>query len=775
MIRTGLRRQVRQRVQRRITTNAVERETGHLEAGPDEALLFFDNVYPIQYSIWDIRKWLVKLDTGMAERVLRNAIPKDLGVQLASMTPRAKEGGALLRVRWDKLSGLTPQSVAARIQEHLSKDQQLLYFNPFRRLRSFLVRGRPWIEDLHRFPASRLRIEFEGPELTQETLYEHFRRYGRIVNIFPSSATQKYAIMQFAQIRSATAARTCLHGFQDGATKLKIGFESQLKAHILKDWLVNHPRFTIPAFAALAAGISASLFEPIRTWFVEQTISRSFHYEDTRLFKWLKSGAQSLIPRRLQKRKEQGTWFEREATKKEIKSWLDESVSSFSIIQGPRGTGKRELMVQDVLKDRRNVFVLDCESLIESRSDPATIANLASQLGYRPIFSWMNSISNLVDLAAQGMMGQSTGFSETLDSQVKKIFGTATTALKRLALKHRGKSDERDEDYLEFHPTERPVVVIDKFLYKAENSELIYENIAKWAAILTESNIAHVVFLTSDIGYSKVLQKALPDKLFRSVTLGDASPEMALQYVAKKMSDSATEKSKLPKEEADQVASPQASFSQMSDEVSSQLDVLGGRLTDLDFFSRRLLAGESPREAGDAIINQSANEIIKLYFAASNEAWNRLQAWHVLCQITKASEAVRYQEILLDPVYKENGNEALKALEQAEMIAITTKNGRPYSVKASKPVYKAAFQRLLEDKVFCATLELERLTSFISTEASGISKIEAELSLLKDISNQKKVGSRIEYLLNKLEKSQETIIALETEAADLKKVLKTEY
>lgn len=754
---------------RRITTNSVEKETGHLDTGADEAILFFDNVFPIQYGIFDIRKWLVKLDTGMAERVLRNAIPKDLGVQLASMTPRVKEGGALLRVRWDKLSGLTPQTVAARIDEHLSKDHQHLYFNPLRRLRSFLVRGRPWIEDLHRFPSQRLKVEFEGPELSQETLYEHFRRYGKIINIFPASATQKYAILQFAQIRSATAARTCLHGYRDGMTTLKIGFESQLKAHIIKDWLVNHPRFTVPAFAALAAGLSATLFEPIRTWFVEQTISRAFHYEDTKLFKWLKSGAYSLIPRRLRRQKQEASWFEREETKKEIRTWLDESISSFSIVQGPRGTGKRELVVNDVLKDRKNVFVLDCESLVDSRSDAGTISNLATQFGYRPIFSWMNSISSLVDLAAQGMTGQSTGFSETLDSQLKKIFGTATTALKKIALKHRGKEEMRDEEYLEAHPTERPVVVIDKFLYKAENAALVYENIAKFAATLTESNIAHVIILTTDVGYSKVLQKALPDKLFNSVTLGDASPQMALQYVERKVTESAQD----IHQHGDMEPQVETPFAKIRNDVQSQLHVLGGRLTDLDFYSRRLLAGEEPKVAADSIINQSANEIIKLYFSP-NEQWNRLQAWHLLCRITATPNDVRYQELLLDPVFKEGGHDALKALEQAEMISITTKNGRPYSVRAARPVYKAAFQRLLEDTVFCASLELERLNALLAAESSGISKIENELTLLKDIST-KKISGRVEYLLDKLESAQKKIVEMESNAGNYKLILQREY
>lgn len=762
LLRSALRRNLRQRAQRRITTNAVERETGHIEAGPDEALLFFDNVYPIQYGIFDIRYWLVKLDTGMADRVLRNAVPKDLGVELASMTPRVKEGGALLRVRWDRVSGLSPQTVAARIEEHLAKDQQHIYFNPLRRLRSFLVRGRPWLEDLNRFPAQRLRIEFEGgPELTQETLYEYFRRYGKIINIFPASATQKYAVLQFAQIRSATAARTCLHGFKDGTTTMKIGFERQLKAHLIREWLLSHPRFTVPAFAALVAGISVSVFEPIRTWFVQQTISRSFHYEDTKLFKWLKSGARSLIPLRSQKGDTaRGTWFERENTKQEIMSWLEESASTFSVVQGPRGSGKRELVVHEVLKDRRNVFVLDCENLVESRGDAATINNLATQLGYRPIFSWMNSISSLVDLASQGLMGSSAGFTETLDSQVKKILHTAATAVKRLAIRHKTKDDERDEDYLEANPSERPIIVIDKFLYKQEGSELVYDNIVKWAALLVDSNVAHVFFLTTDIAYPKILQKVLPDKLFRCVTLGDATPEMALEYVTKKLADQGIDTIQQDEEKS---------------QVMEQLAILGGRLTDLDFLVRRLASGEAPAFAGDAIVNQAANEVIKLFFTATgNETWTRLQAWHLLCCLTKDKE-VRYQEVLLDPVLK-NGGESLKALEQAEMITIVSKNGRPNAIRVGKPVYHAAFGRLREDRVFCASLDLERLTALIAAESDTIAKVEGELQVLKEIGLQeKKVSGRIAYLLSKIDLGQTKIVEMERVAGQLKKILQTEF
>lgn len=755
-------RQLRCRGQRKIATNAVERQTGHIEAGPDEALLFFDNVYPIQYGIFDLRYWLVKLDTKMADRVLRSAVPADLGVTLASVTPCVKEGGALLRVRWDKISGLTPQKVAERFEAHLAKDQQHLYFNPLRRLRSFLVKGRPWLEDLNRFPSQRLRIEFEGgPELSQETLYQYFRQYGKIVNIYPSSATQKYTILQFAQIRSSTSARVCLHGLSVGGSTLKIGFESKLKAHIVREWIMSHPRFTVPAFAALIAGISVSVFEPIRTWFVQKNISRSFHYEDSRFFQWLKSGAQSFLRSRKTK-VGHTTWFERDAARKDIAAWLDESASTFSIVQGPRGSGKRELVVDEVLQGRQNVLILDCEGLVESRSDASTILNLANQLGYRPIFSWMNSLSSLVDLAAQGMMGQSTGFSETLDSQIKKILGTGASALKNLGLRHKGRSDVRDEDYLEANPKERPVVVIDNFLHKQEGSELVYENLTKWAAMLVEANIAHVIFLTTDISYNKILQKALPDKLFQSVTLADANLDMALKYVSQKLIRDGMDPTQTEK---------------LKPDIISQLQTLGGRLTDLDFLARRLAAGEDAQTAADSIISQSANEIIKLYFTATGtESWNSLQAWHLLCCLSDTDE-VRYQEVLLDPILK-NGADALRGLEQAEMIAIVSRNGRPHSIRVGKPVYKAAFQRIKADRVFGASLDYERLNTLIASEASTILKAEDELAKLQEISVKhefSELSERTSYLLKKVQASQKKISEMEIAAADLKKVLLTEY
>lgn len=161
-----------------------------------------------------------------------------------------------------------------------------------------------------------------------------------------------------------------------------------------------------------------------------------------------------------------------------------ESADTFIVIQGPRGSGKRELVVDAALGNREDKLVLDCKRLHEARGDAATIGELAAQVGYRPLFSWMNSLSGMVDLAAQGAAGVKTGFSETLDGQLGQILNNTAAALRSIGLERRGAADAdahlSDDAFLETHPEARPVVVIDNFLHKSQESSIIYDKLAEW-------------------------------------------------------------------------------------------------------------------------------------------------------------------------------------------------------------------------------------------------------------------------------------------------------
>jgi hypothetical protein len=177
-------------------------------------------------------------------------------------------------------------------------------------------------------------------------------------------------------------------------------------------------------------------------------------------------------------------WDDRKSNINQIRTWLLETADTFIIVQGPRGSGKKELVVDQSLKHNRLKLVIDCKPIQEARGDSATIGATATQVGYRPLFSFLNTVSGWIDLAAQGATGMKTGFSETLDTQLAKIFNNTATALRQIALEGRHSNDSDaglgDDEWLEAHPEKRVVVVVDNFLHKSQESLIVYDKLAEW-------------------------------------------------------------------------------------------------------------------------------------------------------------------------------------------------------------------------------------------------------------------------------------------------------
>jgi hypothetical protein len=208
------------------------------------------------------------------------------------------------------------------------------------------------------------------------------------------------------------------------------------------------------------------------------------HIADNRILRWFKSQAIDLF--RLKKSGDSCLniiWDDRRSNIKQLQSWLMESSDTFIIVQGPRGSGKKELVMGEALKGRTKL-IIDCKHIQEASSESKIIAAAASQVGYRPVFSFMNTISGWIDMVAQGATGVKMGFSETLETQLVKILNNTGTALKQIALEGRKKSDKdadlSDDEYLEAHPERRPVVVIDNFLHKSSDRTIIYDKLAEW-------------------------------------------------------------------------------------------------------------------------------------------------------------------------------------------------------------------------------------------------------------------------------------------------------
>ncbi len=178
------------------------------------------------------------------------------------------------------------------------------------------------------------------------------------------------------------------------------------------------------------------------------------------------------------------------------------------------------------------------------------------------------------------------------------------------------------------------------------------------------------------------------------------------------------------------------------------------------------------------IVEQAASEILKMYVFDRDRAsrnWSPQQAWYLIKALAD-SDTVRYNAVLLSNTWASDGDATLQALEQAELISIVSANGRPQSIKPSKPVYQAAFRYLLGDRVLQSRLDLDTLTELIKIETQSIDKCETELRLLGGLPRQPgQVGPRVRWLLSKLQASQDKVEGYEKESAALKKVLQVEY
>ncbi|KAK4167289.1 RNA12 protein-domain-containing protein [Cladorrhinum sp. PSN259] len=801
-------------------------KTGHIEANPMESIIYFDNLFPLKlssYFFWrpwrsqgDFPKLLKRFNSstlGMFDpaALIKKAIPKDVPMEIIQIIPRTKEGGAYVKFRYPRYSSAA--DIQAKLSESLEKYPVKPWFSPFRSISTGLVLGRPWLEDLYRLPKSRLRVEFvaakdsETPdELSQESIYNLFRRYGWIADITSqppdSKVLPKYAYVDFVSAKDAVMARNCLHGFvlqEEGskaATRLRLSYEKRVKPHNIWNWITNHPRIVIPVLAAFIAAFSVVVFDPIREFFVKVHVLKSLEFTDSRFYKWLKRQTTDILSFGHKHDEDRGLnalFSHRKDLIDSIKKTLLESEDTFVVIHGPPGSGGKELVLDQVLGGRKKVLVLDCKPVVEARGEAGTIGKLAMAVGYRPVFSWTNNISSLLDLAIQGTTGVKAGLSENMESQVTKILQTSASALKDVSLSGRKKSDNdahlSDDAYLEAHPEDRAVVVIDNYLHKTEDKGMIYEKVAEWAAALVESNIAHVILLTNDSSFSKPLSKALPDRVLNQVTLGDLSPDVAKHFVVSQLDSGKS--NKVDEDEDGQKPLPIKTDKQKRKdlkELDECIEALGGRLTDLQVLARRLNVGQSPKRAVSDIIEQSASDILRMFLLAANKAsgsgsegekkWSNEQAWYLVKSLAD-KESLKYNEVLLHNTFAlsltpaaSKPEAALEALADAELITIKSQHGRPATIRPGKPVYQAAFVRLIEDPVVKARMDLAALTELAKIEAKNIEKAEQELTVLAGLPNGPvQAAGRIQYLLNKLEGSQKKIEGFEKEMGGLKVVL----
>lgn len=799
-------------------------DTGVIHKTEQETLIYFDNVYARATSLWNPALWyniLLRNQSREAVRakIMRLASPIDnpiRGLQLRSTIPVKRDGGvfATFLVPFNYTKAEVNSIIQSNTTRESGKSRLFL-----QRATAFPVKGSPWIEDLRRLPTKTIKVIFQGPPLTEEEIYSLFRRYGKIIDISPPSTSQKDALVRYRSFRGAICAKNCVSGIEIRNTVLHIQYENIEQGHLIKNFFVNHTRIAIPVMIALLSIFAVIVFDPIREFCIEQKISHKYSISwNSRFFRDLKRLTDSTMSTiKLYWGSEETTfnnkhlWEERIEKVNDLKMWLEENNNTFVLIRGPRGSGKHELVMQHTLHDRENVLYLDCDKLIKSRTDAKFLRNAASQLGYYPIFPWIDSVTSVMDLMVQGLTGQKTGLSETKESQFRNMLTTSLMAVRRIALKgYKATIAEgteivsvKEEDYLQQHPEAKPVIVIDRFEDRTDINSFVYKELADWAAMLIQMNIAHVIFLTESVGSNQKLAEALPNQVFKTLVLSDATKINSKRYVISQLeehlirkmrtkSESVNDSEKAsenlmtnqvkmlqdtteskPDEKQDFASIRSKTAEELIDgkdiqEIDDCLDPLGGRMLDLQAFVRRVKSGEEPKEALEKMVEQALEQITQIFLSDKVESLQSAQAWELI-ELLSEKPKIPYSDIVFRPLFKAAPEIGILELEKNGLITVSRDRGVLNDIYPAKPLYTAAFKFLVEDQNLSKVLKTRYYLKVVNFETGRIKKWEEELRYLGKITDQKLFKSRLEYLSGKINTSSQIINACENEIKDMSK------
>lgn len=760
--------------------------TGFILKSKDHTTLFIDHICIPKQSKWDWRQYITPLlfPVQQADVVKYVQSLTEGYTNVESIVPVPRDGGAFVTLKMP--AATTPQLYNKSVIYNITAKGQAIH-RYFLRPGVYPVKGVPWIEDLGRYPSKSLKIKFQGGEvLSQESLYAMFRRYGKIADIQlpkPGDAEQT-AMITFWYLRSAISARHCLTGVEVGGTVLHIHYKRRVSENAIIVFVRDHSRIAIPLILGLVAAVAVLVFDPIRSWFIQEKIKGEFDWNRNEYFRGIwksylntRERVKGMLNMPQTSNEEWELWSEiddlmeeRNEISREVKLWLEENVNSMIVIQGPAGSGKRNLVNNMVLKDRENVLYVDCENVIKSRKDYQVIQNMAHEIGYFPVFSFMTSISSFLDLFVKSLTGQNAGLTESKETQIQSMLNLSLVSIRELALSnyYKLKSTTQDyhikeEDYLQQNPKSKPVIVIDRFQAarkKNQSNAFIYKQLAEWASNLVQLNIAHVIFITDDVGALQELISSLPTSPLKRVVLSDASPIASKLYVQHALGLANNE------------SKEDSSEGQISEEMQQMLDEyslkLGGRMRDLQMFVRRIKSGDTPEQALEGLTQQAVEQLSQVFLINQGDyGFNVSQAWQIIKLLAKNGN-VEYEDVFLLPMFKKDTVRILQNMENVELIRLVRHEGVVTSVVPAKPLFTTAFQRMVDDPKIYRAMEKECLMGMVEFEGNRIKKWLEELRGFKEVPEPKLFSQRLKYLSGKIEGSSKFISDCEKEMTKLK-------
>ncbi|KII88921.1 hypothetical protein PLICRDRAFT_590111 [Plicaturopsis crispa FD-325 SS-3] len=785
--------------------------------------------------------------------------------RLLSIEPQHKEGGVFVRFAYSPSGSrdgeevdLAVKEIEQAVREEAGKRGGPPNWIGIRKGGVWRVRGTPWREDMYHFASPNLKFAFEGPDIQEEDLYSILRPYGLIEHLTPPSpapaGTRRAAIVTYRQLRSAVTARNVVHGLRWNSdsstqTRLHAQYERPLEPHMLRTWLAAHPRIVLPMLVFLLGTLTYTIFDPIRAIMIQARMEEWFDYRKFGAWKWLrvnaldkldeprhwhedarqndlavthttsgssskarnvKEGAEKVEERTIDAKKKLGSpqddsaeevWKERAEAFSALKNYLSDMPMTVAFIHGPQGSGKSK-MISTILRDTdRKALVVDCAELHKATSDTQLVGALARQTGYRPMFTFLNSMNNIVDLASVGLIGQKAGMSTSLKDQLQQILGVTETALKRVSSSHRttidrqvqakktaeaearrrqrmsrGTFHDARQDYVAGNGVMSELGVGDEWfgendwdvnggsgVHDVKETEARQERERNQEERHAEdmeavSSLPIVVIKNFGergglVGREEVLgalaewaAKLAQDQIAHVVVVSDNRENV------KRLSKALPSKplNNIALYDADATSALSFVTKKLRDtgvdlELSSQqvtyVQRLGGRASDLESLIHKVRGGQQIEEAVEDIINRGVSELRKNAFGDDPEDAKSLpwarEQAWAILRQLASQAELPYHDVLFDFPFK--GDEVpLKAMEQAELISIGTQNGRPSTIRPGKPVFKYVFERLVRDPIFQASQDLVYNEKQIASAESTIATCEKELSLLAEIGGEER-------------------------------------
>eukprot|EP00842_Homolaphlyctis_polyrhiza_P006294 jgi/Hompol1/6666/HPOL_005049-RA len=195
-------------------------------------------------------------------------------------------------------------------------------------------------------------------------------------------------------------------------------------------------------------------------------------------------------------------------------------------------------------------------------------------------------------------------------------------------------------------------------------------------------------------------------------------------------------------------------------------------------------------EAFEDMVHRAITELRKIGLneegLQQSRAWTDIQFWKVVQMLSKFEE-VPFDNLCAHPIFKGDAT-PLTQMERQGLVILNHVNGRPYSLRVGKPIYRTAFTQMAKDEKLAATMGILVAKQLISDEEKKIKQYEEEMDRLAALQHHQhqvvfsgplwskgvstEVRSRFEFLAEKLGESARKIVAWSDQETAYKRLLK---